>query len=327
MITSIKIERLRGIREGELTDLTPLVILTGPNGCGKSTVLDAMLIGAHPVPGEGIGIAAARRGGTELPGQWLLWRGGAAPPALVTVGLGGGAVRVLSLDSVSPPGGGTQQIRASVSQDRAGITTKATVSATRVVAHDDSRIGNGWPAEVALVDPHFAGSPSLHSLLSRLKVAGRRAEADAALRVLLPDLVMADILTEDEKPVAYADFGQYAVPIAVAGEGVADLVRTSWELALITNGLALLEEPEAHLHPAAIWQAAKVVWAAVRRGVQVVISTHSLELIDALLAEAGDELEQLAVYSLVLEDGLLKHARFTGEEAAFSRGQIEQDLR
>lgn len=326
MITSIKIERLRGIREGELTDLTPLVILTGPNGCGKSTVLDAMLIGAHPVPGEGIGIAAARHTGTQLPGRWLLWRAGSELPAVVEVASAEDSTRHTSIDSLTHEGSQTL-LQATVRLNGERLSTHANLQPSGRRHYDKTSLTMvGLPA-VHLVDPRRPDRPALDELWSTMRRDGRRDEANAALRELLPQVVTGDILTEAGRPVVYADFGTHAVPIAVSGDGVYGLVHLGLELAVIANGLALLEEPEAHLHPAAIWQAAKVVWAAVRRGVQVIISTHSLELIDALLAEAGDELEQLAVYSLVLEDGLLKHARFTGEEAAFSRGQIEQDLR
>ena len=43
MIRSVEIKNFRGIQDGKLEDLTPLVILVGPNGCGKSTILDALL--------------------------------------------------------------------------------------------------------------------------------------------------------------------------------------------------------------------------------------------------------------------------------------------
>ena len=45
-----------------------------------------------------------------------------------------------------------------------------------------------------------------------------------------------------------------------------------------------MEEPEVHMHPGAIRQCARAILAAVRRGIQIVLSTHSLELIDALLS-------------------------------------------
>lgn len=90
----------------------------------------------------------------------------------------------------------------------------------------------------------------------------------------------------------------------------------------------LLEEPEVYQHPRAIWQSAKVVLINMRRGVQTVLTTHSLELIDALLAGASpDDLEKMSVFNLLLEDGKLSSGRRAGEEIAFARQTLEDDLR
>lgn len=42
MITSIEIQGLRGIRGGKIEGLAPVTVLIGPNGCGKTTVLEAL---------------------------------------------------------------------------------------------------------------------------------------------------------------------------------------------------------------------------------------------------------------------------------------------
>ena len=58
------------------------------------------------------------------------------------------------------------------------------------------------------------------------------------------------------------------------------------------------------------------------------LTTHSLELIDALLAASSPEdLEKLSLYRLQLQAGVLKSSRLPGPEVAFARGQIEDDLR
>ncbi len=71
MITSIEIENLRGIRAGRLNGLAPLTILTGPNGCGKSTVLDALLIATSPSPAEAVGQAIQRHPVVPSGASWL----------------------------------------------------------------------------------------------------------------------------------------------------------------------------------------------------------------------------------------------------------------
>jgi len=57
------------------------------------------------------------------------------------------------------------------------------------------------------------------------------------------------------------------------------------------------------------------------------LTTHSLELIDALLAEARDELDQMALFNLALEKGELRSGRRAGEEIELARETLENDLR
>ena len=59
------------------------------------------------------------------------------------------------------------------------------------------------------------------------------------------------------------------------------------------------------------------------------MSTHSLELIDALLSEAKSaaSLEKVSIYRLLLKDGCLKHYWSSGENAGFQRFKIEDDPR
>jgi predicted ATPase len=90
----------------------------------------------------------------------------------------------------------------------------------------------------------------------------------------------------------------------------------------------LLEEPEVHQHPGAIRQTARAILAAVRRGIQVILTTHSLELIDALQGECLDaDLARLSLYRLQLKDGILTHSRVAGPDIAFQRTTVEVDLR
>src|SRR5579862_2418909 len=76
MIRSIEIKGLRGIQEGKHDDLTPLVVLVGTNGSGKSTILDALLIGASPRPGAVVKLFATGRARVEHDPRWFLWRVG-----------------------------------------------------------------------------------------------------------------------------------------------------------------------------------------------------------------------------------------------------------
>ena len=115
--------------------------------------------------------------------------------------------------------------------------------------------------------------------------------------------------------------------MALAGDGIHSLLRLVLELAA-SGGVVMVEEPETHLHPAAIAQSAAAIWGAVEQGTQVFVSTHSLELIDALVSNAPEgKLDQFILYRLRLKDGFLASVRLPGEEVAFARDQVEDDLR
>jgi predicted ATPase len=185
-------------------------------------------------------------------------------------------------------------------------------------------------SEVAFLGP-FPKSQlrPLHELYSDLVRQGKREEVNAILGSLVPGLRHLEVLTEGGTPILNIVYRDRAVPAALAGDGIALLLRYGFELAIRQGGVALLEEPEIHSHPGAIRQVARSIVSAVRRNVQVVLTTHSLELIDALVAQVSDpaELDRLSVYRLQFQEGVLKSSRLPGTEVAFARGQIEEDLR
>jgi predicted ATPase len=90
----------------------------------------------------------------------------------------------------------------------------------------------------------------------------------------------------------------------------------------------LLEEPETHIHPGAIRLLGRAIHASVARGVQVILTTHSLELIDAVtLGRLDEELQRVSVFRIALDRGILKSTRLDGQEVALARSSIEDDLR
>ncbi len=184
-------------------------------------------------------------------------------------------------------------------------------------------------SEVRLIDPQGSGGSSpFHELYSRAVENGRRAEVTALVAEVVPGVIGIEILTDESKPIVHLVFADHSVPAGLAGDGIQSLLRLSLELASLRDGVALLEEPEVHEHPAAIRQSARAIVTAIRRGVQVVLSTHSLEMIDALLAELKDEeLPLLSLYRLKLTDGVLAKSRLEGPSVLLSRGEIGDDLR
>lgn len=347
MIRSVEIKGLRGIQEGKLEDFTPLVILVGTNNSGKSTILDALLIGANPNVSDGILAAIDRRNGVKQKARWLVTQPASFPASIMLK---------THLEEIYR----TVDIKLSRSQTEEQVVVTGTVFTTNGhIGHaDDEEIltpastgteissltfgDNGSAAysrsvvsadgvpEVHLVDPEMGTRLlPLHELYTKVLEQGRRKEVRKLISDLMGGVEDVLILTEGNSPVLYLDYSSGSVPVAMAGEGVQSLLRTAMELASRPNGVVLLEEPEVHQHPGAIQQTARAIWAAIRRGIQVVISTHSLDLIDSLVFEVQneEELNQMSVYRLLLVEGCLRSSRTAGSEITFARATIGEDLR
>ncbi|MBI1918059.1 MAG: ATP-binding protein [Planctomycetes bacterium] len=183
--------------------------------------------------------------------------------------------------------------------------------------------------EVHLVEAYpTAFQRPLHELYTKAVQHGRRKDAVGIISDVFPGVSNVEILTEHGEPILHFVFADYSVPATLVGDGIQSLLRLTLELAASGGGVALLEEPEVHQHPAAIRQSARAILAAVRRQIQVILTTHSLELIDALQGQSSDaDLEQFSLYQVRLQQGDLKSSRLAGPDVAFSRTEIEDDLR
>jgi hypothetical protein len=351
MITAVRINSFRGIQTGGLEELSRLCVLVGPSGCGKSTLLDALLIGASPSPGDAVGRVVRRRSELWHGARWLFWRGGRAEtrPALLEVELEGGKKQVATLRLAEDVSSGlTSQL---VQQGKPGpyseIEMQVEVGGESLVCRTAFSIENEYVflqegstglrstlrerPRVRLVESRPGGlHGSLPRMYSDAVEAGRLQDILSMVTGVVPGLTNILTLTEaGGHPVVHLTFADHSVPVAVAGDGVHSLVRLCFELGAVSQGTVLLEEPEAHLHPRAVYRSAQAVVAAVRKGVQVVVTTHSLEWLDALLAELGEEgLGLLSVHGVALgSQGTLKVSRYAGPEVAFAREQIGEDLR
>lgn len=337
MIQSVEIKNLRGIQEGKLEGFTPLTVLVGPNGSGKSTILDALLIGASPNIGEAIGRTVQRRSGVNNGSRWLFWRTGADGPSEIKLSTDTDRFRRCQLGN--DPTSSNNAILCRIEEPRGSIFGDYLLDGKDIIVQfaddnayqyrGDYEAPLGAP-EVTLIEVQDTRLQApLDQIYSEAVELGRRQEVTDLLSAIVPGLSHIEILTQNRVPIVHLVFNDRSVPVALSGDGVKALLRLSLELASCPRGIALLEEPEVHQHPAALGQSAKAIMAAVRRGIQVIISTHSLELIDRLLNEVNGEVElnKLSVFGLKLDNGCLKSYHLEGQEVALMRTQVETDLR
>ncbi len=327
MIKHLSIRDLRGIKSGKICNLAPITFLIGPNNSGKSTILDALLISANRDPSAAVNSVLQRRHDLQFPQRWLIYtlRGEQAKWARIIISLGSGKTRVVDVFRQQPtPDAGFLVSSAAVRDMGEGENLPAPSSqpVKRVEPLSDV-------ADVRLIEPMSRnGQRPLHELYTEVAERGLRKDAKSLLAELIPSLDDIQILTQQNQPIVYLVYDSGAQPVSLAGDGVRVLLREALELAAPPNSLILLEEPEVHMHPAAIRQLAKAIVAASHRKTQVIAATHSLELIDALISNLPEqELSSLAIIRVQLKEGELSAVRLSGEEAALARTQIENDLR
>ena len=98
--------------------------------------------------------------------------------------------------------------------------------------------------------------------------------------------------------------------------------------ALAKNGVLFLDEIETALHPdvlAGIFRfLVKVCCATV---VQLFVSTHSLEAVDAMLASVGDDIGELVAYHLPARGSSTAAYRLGGKSIHSMRNESGLDLR
>lgn len=348
MLTSLRLENFRGVAVGELTGLTEITVLVGANGSGKSTILDGLLLAASAAPGDAVGRIVRRRSEALAAANWLGHRGWRDPncEARVTIGWHDGARRSstcrlepevtpeLEAKLIRRRSSGPYREISCVTEDGAGVVRARTVFGADNQYKFLQRGGSTLPARpsVWLVEPQPGGLHSpLSELYTRTAKAGqaRLKQAEAWIAEVVPGLERIENLTEPgNTSVVYLIFADHSVPVGLAGDGIQALVRIAFELAVPPGDTVLIEEPEAHQHPRALYYTAQAIAAAHRRGIQVILSTHSLELIDQLLLVLSpDEYARLSVEALRLSSGLLSATRYGGLEARDLRTSLGEDFR
>jgi hypothetical protein len=359
LISSIEIANFRGIRDGKLENLTPLTILVGPNGCGKSTVLDAMLVGASSAPEMALCQVAGRHEGVHDKGRWLFWAGKEPADEAKILVQANGSTRESILRATTPsistaatieigysaqsPTGREFRLSGTLRGEQSALLPVRSAmpppleGVKRIELVEPGTTSSGPPLVEShpgqdgawdIMDVMTRSWPPLDELYSEATRTGYLDTAIPLFTDVVPGMKDLRILIEGGAPVLYFVYQHGALPVAIAGDGVHALVRIALQLASFRDGVALIEEAEVHQHPGAMRQTARAIVAAVRRNIQVVLTTHSLEFIDTLLAEANDEdVEKLSLYRLTLEDGRLIAVQSSGSQVAFCRSEIEEDPR
>lgn len=348
MITEVEIRDLRGVHEGTLGELSPLSILVGPNNSGKSTCLEALAL-------VGAGIDAARVV------KMLLRRGGPAHHALELAAFGEAKTSTITVKK-AVEGGGVETIPWSMTRGFArdanhflmtqslGLGEPAIAVATHLwhmqgTAYLDpsgktsttfasppgSTPPESSPFDFALVDVEAVRQQgALEDAYSSIQQAGKVESVVASLKGSMPTLTDLRILKAGDDFLLHTVHGKARlIPAYVAGDGFKRYLEIAAAVYRVPRGVVLLEEPESFQHPRYVRELTALLLDVAASGTQVVLSTHSIELIDSLLhaAQGPTATPYPTVHRLRLVDGVLRSVALSPEVARTSRDDLLEDLR
>jgi hypothetical protein len=365
VISSLKIQAFRGVREGLVEGLSPISVLMGPNSSGKSTCLEAALMPCLGGLAEEAARVLMRRGGsphdallhsiTEDAGIAVLQARGdfriegreelpAPADQLDTILSVAGYVsrpkdrhKPETAQGTDAPYVVNVRLETSASRGDDDLSReRVDRSANSVVVDEAGRLTRAIRGRlkplipVILVDMEAIRAPgALEDAYSRVERAGMVETVVRALQRSMPRFKDLQILGSGSDALLHTVRGDsQRIPAYLAGDGLTRFLSLAAAIVGTRDGVVLLEEPEAHQHPRSMTELVSLLLGAARSGTQIILSTHSIELIDLLLhAPEAEGLAYPAVHRLRLVDGKLASVALDRETAISARDDLLQDLR
>jgi hypothetical protein len=128
--------------------------------------------------------------------------------------------------------------------------------------------------------------PNLTKEFTEAVLAGEDHDAIALLRKCDPRIVKAHILTQQQEPMLWLqDSRGLNLPITSFGDGMRRVLKLALEISRTSSSVLMVDEIETGIHVSMLQDVFRwIVEACNRRDIQLFVTTHSLEAIDAILA-------------------------------------------
>ena len=316
ILQRLNIESFRGMSGVLLDRLAPVTLVVGANNAGKSSVLEAASLVLRPLnPAQWVQVARQRDIDMAMAdGLWSLFPssvplqvddGPKQTKQLVVEGQIGGLLRRLSATALASlswdseeSGELTLRVEARVRDGR-----NTPINHTMEFRPDaPAQFGFGISSS-----PCFTVTPATHrstrQLVEHLSNAVDEGKKDLAVELLKlfdPDVQGLDVSASrgrDGIRVTHASRG--IVDLASFGDGMRRSAALALALVRAHRGLLLIDELEAGIHTSILTKIlTRLVQAAKLADVQILATTHSLELIDAINAAVGEFPDHAMLYYL-----------------------------
>ena len=327
-------DRYRGISGLELEDIAPFNLITGPNGIGKSSLVEALWLfhgrfhtgnfwrstvqRSHQAitdPIVRLADGEGRLSGTEE-GRTHTWRATFNATLNASTGVSRPEIDPAREQAeLSPPTAGFLHIwldDRKLEWDGERVMT----TPTGLVRLPGRPTPLGRAVLVSAINVLGVGEETINEF-GRLVASGRKARLIEDLRLIMPGIRDVETIVDKDGPYILATTDEnLRLPLQALGGGIVRLFHILAAIRTAEAGMVLLDEVEIGLHHSVL----RDFWKRLRRlalelKVQVFATTHSLECVDAAVSVFENDPDELAVHSL------RRRADGSGIVAATFRGE------
>jgi len=191
-----------------------------------------------------------------------------------------------------------------------------------------SRTARELHCEVVLAYHHWMPTLPIRGY-SQARLEGTSQDLTTLLALLDPEIQGLEILQPEEEPVLYVTHAAHGpVPLSVYGDGIRRTLLLAEAVAKAKGGLLLIDEIETGIHFSALGGVYSWLVRACRElDVQLFVTTHSLEAIDALLAADTTPDEDVVAFKLGQQGGQSVVKRYGEDQLKWMRFERGLEVR
>ncbi len=190
------------------------------------------------------------------------------------------------------------------------------------------RKSGGPHCEMVLAYHHWMPTVPIRGY-SQARLEGTSQDLTTLLSLLDPEIRGLEILQPEDEPVLYVTHATYGpVPLSVYGDGIRRTLLLAESVVKAKGGLLLIDEIETGIHVSALGGVYSWLVRVCRElDVQLFVTTHSLEAIDALLAADTTPEEDVVAFKLGRHEGQSVVKRYGEEQLKWMRFERGLEVR
>jgi len=305
MITSLKLENFKSLESFELTNMKPIVLLSGRNNSGKTTILESLFLFLdHSSPESFIKLNNFR--GISQPITNSIWEVlfrnmNVNKPISIKV-TDDGIETVLSYiadknyipnDSAMHPdvlnrfvsaAKMSYSLKYNLKQNNYEEIGHYTISGAGILGNNSVKNGK-YPIEMKhaqfINNMIVTNDTSINDWIGQIELSGDKEKIVEILKIIEPKITDIRSISIGGQPILYANIGEKMLPLKLCGDGINRLLYIVASIMENPNSVIFIDEIETGFH----YSLYSKIWEIIAKitnenHCQIFVSTHSIECIN-----------------------------------------------